>query len=206
MFHSGKELLNMGKKLEMYSILFLDIEMDEVNGIQTAMKIREYNDDIFIVFVTAFMDYSLDGYKVDAIRYILKNRNLQAAIEESVETILKKVKYKWSKEIFSFVEEKKSVLLRRIIYIESDLHKLKFYISEGNEIRKYTLYSTLNNIEKKINNSNFLRIHQSFLINMCYIEEYRRYEVELTGNIKLPIPKKRYLDIKKAIVMYKGDL
>lgn len=205
-FYSGKQLLDMGKQLGSYTILFLDIEMNGIDGIQTAVKIREFNDEIFIVFVTAFIDYSLEGYKVNAIRYILKNENMKAAIKESLKTILKKVNYVWRKEYFSFVEEKRNVSLKKIIYVESNLHKVLFYILQGKEIEKYTLYSTLNKIENQLNSGEFLRIHQSFLINMQYIKKYGRYEVILKGNIKLPIPKKKYNDIEKAIVMYKGEL
>ena len=55
--------------------------MDDVDGIVTAQKIREYSSEIYIVFVTAYINYSLEGYKVDAIRYLLKNNtNLEASI------------------------------------------------------------------------------------------------------------------------------
>ena len=69
MFNSGKELLGLGTDLLGYNIIFLDINMDEIDGIMTAHKIREYSMGIYIVFVTAYVNYSLEGYKVDATRY-----------------------------------------------------------------------------------------------------------------------------------------
>lgn len=54
MFNSGKELLGLGTDLLGYNIIFLDINMDEIDGIMTAHKIREYSMDIYIVFVTAY--------------------------------------------------------------------------------------------------------------------------------------------------------
>lgn len=76
-FSSGKEFVELGIEMVKYKIVFLDINMDELDGIMTAKKIRENSKDMFIVFVTAFVNYTIEGYKVDAVRYILKdNKNL----------------------------------------------------------------------------------------------------------------------------------
>ncbi len=204
-YRSGEELLELGSKLEQYSIVFLDIEMEEINGIEVATKIREFNDDVFILFVTAFIDYSLEGYKVEAVRYILKDGNLELAIEESLRTVLKKMKYMLEKKTFSFMEGKRCISLRKVLYIESYLHKLTFYVS-GDAVEAYTIYATLNEMEKEISNGEFLRIHQSFLVNMRYVAKICRYQVTMTNGKELQVPKERYRDVENAIVTYKGDL
>ena len=88
-FSSGKEIIDLGIEIKQYNIIFLDINMDDVDGIVTAQKIREYSSEIYIVFVTAYINYSLEGYKVEAIRYLLKNNtNLEASISECMDAIL----------------------------------------------------------------------------------------------------------------------
>lgn len=72
-FDSGKDFINLGINMTKYDIVFLDINMDDIDGIQTAEEIRKVSNDIFIVFVTAFIHYAVQGYNVEAIRYILKN-------------------------------------------------------------------------------------------------------------------------------------
>ena len=72
-FESGKDFINLGINLAKYDIIFLDINMDGLDGMETAQKIREVSRDVFIVFVTAFITCALQGYSVGAIRYILKN-------------------------------------------------------------------------------------------------------------------------------------
>ena len=67
-FSSGKEFAELGIEMVKYKIVFLDINMDELDGIMTAKKIRENSKDMFIVFVTAFVNYTIEGYKVDAVR------------------------------------------------------------------------------------------------------------------------------------------
>ena len=58
-FSSGKEIIDLGIEIKQYNIIFLDINMDDVDGIVTAQKIREYSSEIYIVFVTAYINYSL---------------------------------------------------------------------------------------------------------------------------------------------------
>lgn len=77
-FDSGEMFLCEGESIPENSIIFLDINMEGMDGITTAKKIRERGINSYIVFVTAYIDYSLEGYKVGAVRYLLKNGyNLQ---------------------------------------------------------------------------------------------------------------------------------
>ena len=206
MFNSGKELLGLGTDLLGYNIIFLDINMDEIDGIMTAHKIREYSMDIYIVFVTAYVNYSLEGYKVDATRYLLKNTiNFDESIYECMDTILHKMNYIVLKKYFKFNECEKNVQVDRILYIESRLHKLEFYIMED-KLKKYSIYGKLDELEKELQGNDFIRIHQSYLVNMKHIEKVSRYEALLNNGIKLEIPKARYKFVEETFVSYKGEI
>ena len=198
MFNSGKELLGLGTDLLGYNIIFLDINMDEIDGIMTAHKIREYSMDIYIVFVTAYVNYSLEGYKVDATRYLLKNTiNFDESIYECMDTILHKMNYIVLKKYFKFNECEKNV--------ESRLHKLEFHIMED-KVLIYTLYATLNDMEREMMEYKFIRIHQSFLVNLKHIKSITGYSVILNNNQKLVVPRARYKDVKSAFIAYKGEV
>lgn len=203
-FSSGLRFLNLGIELLQYSIIFLDIKMDDINGIEVAQQIRTYSSDIYIVFVTAFLNYSLDGYKVDATRYLLKgNDNFNESICECMDNIFYKMNYIVEKK--EFFKEGKNIPIERIVYIESKLHKLEFHIME-NDLHKYTLYATLNDLEKEIGKFHFLRIHQSFLVNLKHIKNVTGYKVVLSNNQQLIVPKARYKEVKNAFIAYKGEL
>lgn len=117
-FSSGKEIIDLGIEIKQYNIIFLDINMDDVDGIVTAQKIREYSSEIYIVFVTAYINYSLEGYKVDAIRYLLKNNtNLEASISECMDAILHKMNLVVKKKKFKFNEGEKEINIDNIYYI-----------------------------------------------------------------------------------------
>lgn len=205
-FELGKDFVNLGIEILKYKIVFLDINMDELDGMETAQKIREVSNDIFIVFVTAFINYTLEGYRVDAVRYILKNNvNFSELVFECMDAISMKMNYVVKRKTFNFNEGTKNMPLERLLYVESRLHKLEFYIMED-RLNKYSLYGTLNDMEKELADNAFVRIHQSYLVNMRHIEKVSRYKALLSNGIELEIPKVRYKFVEEIYVSYKGEI
>lgn len=205
-FSSGKAFVEQGIEVIKYKIVFLDIIMNDFDGIETAKRIREFSDEVFIVFITAYVDYTLEGYKVDAVRYLLKNNvNFPAAVEECMDAIKEKTNYKDVKKEFKFNEGKKKISLNRLLYIESKLHKLEFHVME-NELKIFTLYETLNKIENELEGNSFVRVHQSFLVNLKHIRSINRYEALLSNGIKLNIPRARYKYVETMYIAYKGEV
>lgn len=205
-FSSGWKLIELGRDITSYTIVFLDINMKEVDGIKTAKAIRKNSDDIFIVFVTAFIDFSLEGYKVGALRYLLKTSdNFRDSVSESMDVIMDRMDYDIPHKKFNFRESSKDVALEQIIYIESRLHRLEFHIMEDS-VKIYTMYDTLNNIEQELDSGKFLRIHQSYLVNMKYIKSIRNKMVILENKEEFTIPKARYRDVRTRFTFYKGEI
>lgn len=203
---SGEEFLKLGIEMVKYQIVFLDINMAQIDGIMTAKKIREVSSEIYIVFVTAFVNYTLEGYKVDAVRYLLKsNTNFKESVYECMDAIIRKMNYVIVKKEFRFQEGTKVVPLNRLLYIESVLHKLKFYVMED-KLKVYTLYETLNNMEQQFQGNGFVRVHQSFLVNMKHMKSVSGYEVLLSNGTRLAVPKARYKYVKETFIAYKGEI
>lgn len=206
LFESGEQLLELGMEVMKYSVAFLDISMDKLDGVTTAQKLREYSSEMYIVFITAYIDYSLEGYKVNAVRYLLKNNiNLEDCIYECMDVILKRIEHTILRKSFTFKQGKKEILLERLLYVESRLHKLEFYVMED-EIKKYTMYGILNEIEKEMQECGFIRLHQSYLVNVRHIKKIVAYEAVLRNGQTLSIPKVRYRDVKNAFIEYKGRI
>jgi len=205
-FESGTDLCMTGLENKEYDIVFLDVNMKEMDGIETAKQIRNRNSNAFIVFITAFVSFSPEGYKVNAIRYILKdNHNFQTAFIECMDTIFEKMDINKFKMKFDFIEGEKEILVDDIFFIESRLHKLVFEMN-GKGVKKYTLYRKLDDIEILLEPFGFLRLHQSFLANIKHIAQVNNYRAVLTTSKELPIPKQKFKMIKEAFIEYKGDL
>lgn len=205
LFSSGEEIIILGNNLLNYDIFFLDVNMDEIDGIETAKIIRTYNKNTFLVFVTAHISYSLEGYKVNAIRYLLKdNYNFKDAITECLNTIIQELSTVKIKLKFDFIEGAQLVCVENIIFVESRLHKIEFHIPNNNP-KKCSMYMTLNQLEEKLKYHNFLRIHQSYLVNMTYITKMTNYKAVLSTGLELPIPKSKYKTTKNKFISYKGE-
>lgn len=205
-YGSGEALVNLGIEVVRYTVVFLDINMDKMDGIRTAEKIREVSRDILIVFVTAYVNYSLEGYRLDAVRYLLKgNANFQSTVNECMDAIMDKLNYSVAKKEFEFKEGTKEISLDRLLFIESNLHKLEFHVME-NDMTIYTIYGTLNTLEGELTENGFIRIHQSYLVNKKYIKNVKRYKVILTNRFELPIPKARYTYVKEQFISFQGEV
>lgn len=205
-YSSGEALVNLGIEVVRYTVVFLDIHMDKIDGIRTAEKIRKVSRDIFIVFVTAYVNYSLEGYRLDAVRYLLKgNANFQSTVNECMDAIINKMNYSVVKKEFDFKEGTKKISLERLLYIESNLHKLRFHIMEDH-LTVYTLYGKLDTLEEELTENGFIRIHQSYLVNKKYIENVKRYKVILSNGVELSIPKVRYTCVKEQFILYQGEV
>lgn len=201
-FASGEEFLSQSANNVKYDIVFMDISMNELSGIETAMRMRSFHSDTHLVFVTAFMDYALEGYKANAIRYIMKD-SLDVSVEECMDAILRKMRT--AKVAFSFMEGERKLYTDNILYIESSKHKSIFHYMETDLIH-YQLYSRLDAIEQKLSGYGFLRIHKSYLVNMKHICRINNYTAYLDTGAELPIPRSRFRAAKEAFVTYKGAI
>ncbi|RKI75679.1 DNA-binding response regulator [bacterium 1xD42-87] len=205
-YTSGEVLVDLGIEVAKYTAVFLDINMDNIDGIKAAEKIREVSREVFIVFVTAYVNYSLEGYRLDAVRYLLKSStNFESTVNECVDALMDKLNYSVEKRVFDFKEGKREVSLERLLYIESNLHKLELHVMED-DMKTYTMYETLNELEDKLALNDFIRIHQSYLVNIKYIKNVARYKVVLTNGIELTIPKARYTYVKGRFISYQGEV
>lgn len=94
---------------------------------------------------------------------------------------------------YSFVEGDKKLRIEDVMYIETSRHKAFFHTSEG----VYSVYKKLSEIEQDLQEFDFLRIHQSFLINMRYIQKINSYVLTLKNGKELSVPKSRYQEVKR---------
>ncbi len=99
---------------------------------------------------------------------------------------------------FSFVEGELSLEVQKIVYVETNRHKNVFYTMDAS----YCLYKKLDEIEKQLGEYGFLRIHQSYLVNMRYVEKISSYILRMTTGQELSVPKSRYPRVKREFAKY----
>ncbi len=162
-------------------LLFLDVEMKEPNGMETARYIRTFDEELFIVFVTGYKDYVFDGYETDALDYVLKPAEPERLkrILERVRGIMEKTREK--NFVFKNMDGIYRLPFGRILYFYSDRRKVSAVTGE----KEYPFYGKLDEIQA-LAGKNFVRIHQRYLVNVRKVERIGKNEVEV-GGILLPV-------------------
>ena len=198
-YESGEALLENSAELQESQIIFLDINMDQMSGLDVAAQIKGRYPKIRIVLVTANMNYVLEGYKVKASRFLVKD-DLSVSIWECMDALVEEIEQETQIVEFPFVEGKIKLKINDIIYIETAKHKNVFFTQEGN----YSIYKKLDEIEEELKDYGFVRTHRSFLINMHYIKKISSYVTTLTTGKEISVPKTRYAEVKKQFTLFKG--
>lgn len=206
LYASGKKLLERTDTDMPYDVIFLDISMEEMDGIQTAERIRKLSNKVYIVFVTAYITYALEGYKVGAARYLLKEEaSLENALKECLDTITAHRKEEEAVCEFEFQNGKRRIPADAVLYVESRLHRVIYFVME-NGIKEYFRYDRLDEVEKELRRYGFCRVHQSFLVNMKYAKNVERYRVSLENGTEVSISKKYYKAVEKEYIRRQGEI
>ncbi len=206
-YDSGNDLLKAHGNCKYYNIIYLDVQMDKYNGLETAQIIRKKNSEVQMVFVTAYISYVFDGYKVNAARYICKQSgNLEGLINESMDYMLKNINLMNMKISLNLKKYEKSILIRNIIYVETERHKLHYHVMGPCKEEEYIVYYRTKESHDELKIYGFIRIHQSYYVNISFVEDIKRYEVVLKTGSKIPISKARYKDVYMTFLRYKSDV
>lgn len=181
-------------------LLFLDVEMEGVNGMEAAAQIREFDSRLMIVFCTGYSDYVFDGYRVRALDYLIKPvdtarlSELMRRVRELLAAELgKSYTLKNADGLFRFS-------LAEISYFYSDKRKVILLYRE----KEYAFYGKLDEVERELGDS-FVRIHQRYLVNPKKVEHIGGDFVTI-GEEKLPISRalKEHATVRlaKAMLQY----
>lgn len=174
-FSDGEDIVTNYKAS--YDIILMDIEMQFLNGMDAAERIREMDMGVVIIFITNMPQYAIKGYAVDALDYVLKPINY-FAFSQRIDRAISRLKRREKKYISVNVRggvvkiEEDS-----IYYIESQNHNLIFHTSQG----EYSTRLTLREMEEILDPNKFFRSNKCYLINLEYVSGYQNNNVLING-------------------------
>jgi DNA-binding LytR/AlgR family response regulator len=165
-FGTGEALLETYKK-DKYDLIFLDVFMGELSGVQTAEKIREIDTHVVIVFTTTSDDYTREGYRLNAYKYLIKPVNL-ADVKDALDLAVM-VRDKAAGASLAIVTDNVPVFipLHDIIFVESSNRKSLIYTLD----KTYATTMTIDSLEKLLPAPRFLRSHRSYIVNLDHVDD-----------------------------------
>ncbi|WP_300278781.1 LytR/AlgR family response regulator transcription factor [Peptacetobacter sp.] len=202
-FDNGESFLDRFESDESYrenlNIVLLDIQMDGINGMDVARKIREWNKKLKIIFITAVPDFLADGYEVKAFRYLLKPigyedfcRHFGKCLEEIMDN-------KESSIVINDLNTDKIVVVptESILFVETYGRNLLVHTEKN----VYKIYKTIGSMEKKLDSDTFFRLHRGYIVNISRIESIKGRTAIVAGN-EVMISRDKIKELKERVMDY----
>lgn len=170
-------------------LLITDVILPEINGIKIVDFLRKFGLKTEVIFVSEAIEYSMEGYRLHAFAFIRKP--ISVVEFESVMRRYAKEKIQQSRDYLQVAIRGSlyKINLKKVMYFESTGRKIRAVGKEEN----MEFYQKMDHLEEQLEKDGFLRIHQSYIVNMLYVSFANASVIMLTGGIQLPVSK-RYVD------------
>lgn len=181
-----------------FDIVFLDIQMEHLNGMETAKMLRQRKNHSLLIFVTVLKEYVFDAFEVEAFDYLLKPLD-SGHFKRTMDRIIKSLQQRETKNIV--VQRGTScdvILLAEIVYFEVQGRKIYIHQRSG-KITDY--YDKLDDLAQRID-GRFFRCHRSYLVNIEYVRGCNAGQVILSQGNKIPVSRLRERDLTQALLRY----
>lgn len=183
-----------------YDIVFLDIEMPFLDGMNLARKLREMGSECIIVFITNMPQYALQGYEVDAIAYLIKPVkyfNFCQILKKAVQKANQR-KTEDASIVVNTRQECKVLQASAIQYIEVENHNLVIHMKDGTQS---VMRTSLKTIEEQLEHLHFARCNNCYLVNLRYVASIVGNTVRVGGD-ELLISRHKKKDFVESYMRY----
>ena len=196
-FDTGKRFLEAKGH---FDILLLDIQMEEMSGIEVARVLRINQEKTILIFVTARKEYAAEAFEVEAFSYLLKPVEPErfCRVFESACREVRKMEDAGGEQLFFQTKARRFVVQKReILYVES--HKRKVEIHTPGE--NITIYATMKSMEELLGEG-FFRCHRGYLVNLAYVSEYGTGAIRLKNGEDVYLAREKYSEFSKTYTKY----
>lgn len=181
-----------------YDLIFLDMQMDEMDGIAVANAVREKKKECIIICVSNYDEYRFDSYKVEAFQYINKPINDEQFFSELARAV-KKYKQLNHHVLFDTSIGKKYIFTKDIIYLETSYESYVLYTTGRNF---YGKTKSLKNVKDDLLKHNFFRLNRSIIINFMYVDAFHTDWVSMANGENITITRKKRKEFRKQYLEF----
>lgn len=195
-FSSGEAFLFALEDHPDLDMVFLDIEMNETDGLEVAKKIRQTDKDLTIVFATAFAEYAVQGYDVQALDYLLKPIEL-----DKVKRVLKRHLDRQPAVVEKVTLESQGEVIKLalddILYVEVNRRECEIHTLNG----PVTVSRTLKELSEELSDD-FIQTHRSYLVNVSHMNRLLKTDIELSNGTVVPVSRRLVKQVQEQFVMH----
>lgn len=192
-FYSGEELLS---KSESYDIIFLDIDMQGIDGIEAAKQIRERDKNVKIIYVTSYTDYVNYAFSVHAFAYLLKpvkREELHRQLQEADSYYKEK---RESRTIRFTLKDGTTVkTLDEIYFMEYKERHVSMKTADG----EYWLIGSISEVSERMEPYGFAVPHKSFCVNLSHVKNVKGYDVFMMNGDVIPLSQKKSVEFREKL-------
>ncbi|WP_297136407.1 LytR/AlgR family response regulator transcription factor [Terrisporobacter sp.] len=194
-YKSGEELL---ESKSIFDIIFLDIDMIGINGIETAKRIRLYDKQVKIIYVTNYTDYTYSAFSVHAFGYLvkpIKEKDLHEQLNEALSYMVEDKEY-----LMEFITNEGLVRvdLNKIYYFEYESRKVLMKTND----KTYILKEKISDISTKMKEYGFEMPHKSFVVNLYNVKSIKGYDIYMMNGSIVPLSQKKSTEFRNSLNIY----
>lgn len=207
-FSSAESFLFEWENNKVWDVLFIDIQMPGINGIELAKSIRKESKNLAIVFVTGITDYMQDGYEVEAMHYIVKpvdSAKVSYCMERASEIFnsekKKNIVLLEAEDITGGVESGQVILRlspEDIFFMEASAHNTEIHTRD----KLYRIREGIGLTGKRFSQDMFVLCHRSFIVNLMYVSSIGKSEVTLDDGRKVPMSKRCAGAVRESFIKF----
>lgn len=199
-YYDGMELIE--KYDTTIDLIFLDIQMRLLNGLRAAERVRQMDEKVGIIFLTTLTQYGLEGYKYQAINYVIKPMKYVRLKAEMDQWLRKHRKDDNLSMVISNDTGRYKVFLKSLRYVETFNRNLLLHTEQENII----CYKSMKEMEQELQGKGFIRCHTSYIVNLFYVKGVNKLEIDLITGETIPISQPKRKNFMETLTEYWGDM
>lgn len=178
-----------------FDLIYLDIQMENGDGITTAKNIRKIDENVLIIFVSSYDRYWMELFQLDVFSFIKKPIDPDSFSKKFLEAN-QKICGRNAFFVFKYKNREYKILCKDILYFESKGRQVNIFMRNGDI---HIFNEKLSEVEKSLENGKipFLRIHQSYLVNYILIKSRSKADIILINGTRLPISEERQKEFNR---------
>lgn len=198
-FKSAESFLFQWEQEADFDILFVDIQMSGMNGMEMAKKIRSMDKNIIIIFTTGITDYIEEGYEVEAMHYLIKPIS-----EDKVVACLDRAAEKRKTEKYILVntsEETLKINIEQIYYAEAMGHGCRLRLERKDKDKFIEIKENISQMENMLEKAEFIKCHRSYICRIKGISRIDKTTIYFDDGSSIPVSRRMYGQVNQAFIL-----